>query len=197
MKASDFTNFLGITNTNRNKPIEPAAPVFNRDDLGPKKVLLSWTSIPEAGTRKIDPRFKRAVLVASVFVVFFLLIMQEFFLILGIASLIFFSTALSKLPKEKVNYEITSHGVQVGNEFYYWDEADAFFFTSNFSGNLLAINLRQGIPGRVHLGLEGVDKDKLMKLLNEHLRFLEVEPTNFVEQAYLWATDKFDFEEKK
>ena len=197
MKLTDITDLIGVTNTNKDKPIEPEEREFNREKLGPKKVLMTWEAVPETPKTSLDPRYQKTFMIIGVVVGALLLIMGEIFLLILIGSIAFFTYAMTRNPLEKFKYELTSHGISVAATFYYWDEMDRFFFTGHYGAENLAVDLREGMPSRLIIAYNPHDKDKIRDIMNEHLPYLEKEPLNFIDRAYKSIYDRFDFEGNK
>jgi hypothetical protein len=118
--------------------------------------------------------------------------MQEFLLIVVIASAGFLYYMLSKSPAKEVKHEVSNHGLMyAGENFYYWYELKQFFFKSDVGGTILCVDTVEKLPGRIFLNINPVDKDKLKEIFSKRLVFLEEEPKNFVDKMYGSAISKF------
>ncbi len=197
MNPSDITDFIGITDTKKSQAVEPEKGKFDRDELGPRKVLMTWEGKPKASVTQLDPRYIKTITVIAVVIVFILLLMKEYSLILVVASLFFISRQISKNPLEKFKYEISTHGINISGQMYYWDEMVRFFFAQHFGDEYLAVDLKEGIPSRIIMGFKRGDREKIVETLNKYVQYLEEEPLNFVDRAYKSVIDKFDLEKKK
>jgi len=196
MKATDITDFLGFTNVKKDSGVEPEQGKIDRDNLGPRKVFLAWEAVPKAAPVNVDPRYKKMLYIIGGMVAFLLFLMQEFILIMLIASLYFMIYVLNKNPVGKIKYEITSHGMSVNGQLYYWDQLVRFFFSSHFGDEYLAIDLKESLPSRLIVGFNHEDKDKIIENMNKYLPYLEQEPLTFLDKAYKSIVDKFDLEKK-
>lgn len=195
MKIPSLTKFLDIKD-----PRDYLGPAkveeIDRDNLGPKEVFLSWekeTSFAEKSP--ISKRFTRPVIIIGVVIGLLLLIMQEFFIILMVGSLIFFVQAIGKITPEMVKYEINSHGIKIGDDLYYWDKLRRFFFIKREGADVLVVDTVLGIPGRLYIDFNDNEKQKLMDILNKYLHFIESEPRTFLDNAYDRVVQKFSFQE--
>lgn len=197
MNVTDLTDFLGVTDTKKSEGLEPEKGKIDRDDLGPRKVLLEWEASPKASPMNIDPRYKKTLMIIGGVVILLLFLMKEFFLILFLASMYFAANVLYKNPIDEIKYEITTHGITMDGHTYYWDELERFFFSDHFGDEYLAVDLRSGFPSRLIMGFKKKDKDKIIKSLNTYLSYAEQEPLTFVDKAYKSVVDKFDLEKKK
>ncbi len=197
MKLTDITDFLGFTDTKRAQGLEPEKGKIDRDDLGPRKVLLAWEGAPKVTKTSVDPRYKKTIMIIGGVIAFLLFLMHEFLLILVIASVYFISQALANNPVGIFKYEVSTHGIAVNGKLYYWDEMLRFFFSGHFGDEYLAVDLKEGLPARLIIGFKKEDRKKIIEALNKYIIYLEEEPLTFVDKAYKQVIDKFDLEKKK
>lgn len=197
MKFTDITDFIGVTTVKKGRPIEPEDKQFDRENLGPKKILFTWEATPQTPNTALNPRYKKTFMIIGGVVGLFLLIMGEVFLLILIASIVFFLYALGRNPVGKFKYELNTHGINVDGTFYYWDEIERFFFTEHYGAQNIAVDLKEGLPSRLIVAYHPQDKEKITEIMNEHVTFLEHEPLNFIDRAYKSVSDKFDFQAEK
>jgi len=195
MKTPSLTKFLNIRDPRDS--LEPAKiPEMNKESLGPKEVYLSWEKLLTVDEKTvISKRFTKPAVIIGMVVGFILLIMQEFILILSIGVLIFFLQALKKMPPENVKYEISSHGVMIGDNLYYWDKLRRFFFIVREGSEVLAIDTILGFPGRIYIHFDSVDKEKIKEILEKYLHYIESEPRTFFDTAYDKIVKRINIEE--
>jgi len=196
MKVTDISDFLGFTDTKKSQGLEPEKGKIDRDNLGPRKVLMAWEGAPKMTKTSIDPRYKKTLMIIGGVIMFLLLLMKEFLLILVIASIYFISHVLENNPVGVFKYEVSTHGLAVNGKLYYWDEIVRFFFSGHFGEEYLAVDLKEGVPSRLVLGFKKEDKKKIIETLNKYALYLEEEPLTFVDRAYKQVVDKFDLEKK-
>ena len=197
MKLSDVTDFIGITDSKANQPVPSEGVEFDREELGPKKVIHAWEATPKAPLVSIAPRYRKTFMVLGAVIVFILVLMQEFWLILLIVSMFFLNRVMSQNPLDRFRYEITNHGISINGQMYYWDELTRFFFSDHFGGESLAVDTKTKVPPRLIIYFNNEDKHKIIDELNKHIDYLEQEPLTFADKAYTTVMDKFDFKEKK
>jgi hypothetical protein len=192
MKLSDATNYLGITSA---KPkVEPAeTTILNRDNLGPKEVYLQWEAQSRVHKKGFNKKMTRTMIVIGVVISLFLAVMGEFFLILVIGSIIFVSYVLSTTPPENVIYQISSHGIMYGEQMFYWDQLKQYFFSYSTGQELLCVDTKVSLPGRLFLTTRSEDKEKIKEILSRYLPFLKEEPVTVMDKAYKSFVDKFNF----
>lgn len=195
MKLPRIGEFLDIKS--REDSLEPAkVPEFDYQRVS-KEVYLSWEALPSHEVKGVSKRFIRAFTIIGIFVGLLLLIMQEFFVILIIGSLIFVTQAMMKLTPESIKYELSSHGLKVGDNLYYWDHLRRFFFVLREGVEVVGIDTTLGFPGRLFVSFDSVNKEKIKEILIKYLHFLEEEPRTFFDNAYDRVVKKFSLEDKE
>lgn len=195
MKIPSITKFLDIKDP-RDQMGSPKVEDIDRENLPPKEVFLTWDYTVSAENKKwVSKRFYRPFLIIGIFVGLLLLIMQEFFVILIIGSIIFFIQAVMKMSPENVKYEINNHGILIGDDLYYWDKLRRYFFISRDGNEVLSVDTTLGFPGRIYMYFNSVDKEKIRGVLDKYLHFLENEPRTFLDNAYDKVTTKFSVDD--
>ncbi|MBW6441617.1 hypothetical protein K0B04_01750 [Patescibacteria group bacterium] len=195
MKLPSLTKFLDIKD-----PRESLGPSkieeIDRDSLGPKEVFMSWEETVSLGEKTpISKRFSRPIMIIGIFVGLLLLIMQEFFVILIIGSLIFFVQAIMKMAPENIKYELSNHGILINDDLYYWDKLRRFFYITREGSEVLAIDTVLGFPGRIYIHFNPEDKEKIKEVINRYLHFLEAEPRTFLDNTYDKVVQRFSFQD--
>jgi len=195
MKLPSITEFLDIKG--RQDSLEPSkVQEFDYQKI-PKEVYLTWESTHTHEVKGISKRFIRAFTIIGIFVGLLLVIMQEFFVILIVGSLIFVVQAMMKLTPEVAKYELSSHGLKIGDTVYYWDHLRRFFFVLREGVEVLAIDTTLGFPGRLFVSFDPSNKEKIKEILIKYLHFLEVEPKSFFDNAYDRVVKKFSIEDEE
>jgi hypothetical protein len=195
MKLPSISEILGLpqivpTRTN------PAPVDFDPTKLGPKEVAFKWAATSRPPTQGMNKRLTRTFLIIGAVIALLLVIMQEFFLILIVASILFLTYVLSKTVPESLNYEISNHGVQIGERTYYWHQLRQFFFFQKNGLEVLAIDTYLGLPARLFLTINQSDKQALQDYLISRITFLAEEPKTPFDKAYESLLSKFNFEDK-
>jgi hypothetical protein len=195
MKLPRIGEFLDIKSRQDN--LEPTkVPEFDYQRI-PKEVYLAWEATPTHEVKGVSKRFIRAFTIIGIFVGLLLIIMQEFFVILIIGSLIFVTQAMMKLAPEPIKYELSSHGLKIGENLYYWDHLRRFFFVLREGVEVVGIDTTLGFPGRLFVSFDPSDKEKIKEILIKYLHFLEEEPRTFFDNAYDRVVKKFSLEDKE
>lgn len=190
MRLTDITDYLGFSQSasrEQAKELQQTKPA----PIGPKEVYFKWVALSRPQSTFLDVRFSRALLMISFVVGLLLVVMQEFILIMFVASVAFFGYVLSKLSPEKVTYEISSYGIAYNDDMYYWDELKRFFFKKSGEFEILSVDTKSGLPGRLFLTVEAKNKEKLKTLLEGRLHYLEEPPKEMFEGLFNSLRSKF------
>lgn len=149
-----------------------------------REVLYSWNAVSRPTQQTINPKMTRTFIVIGVVISLVFVAMQQFFLIMGILSLVFVSYMLMQVPAEEVGYEISNLDLKYGERAYKWRELLQFFFMETAGMDVVAVDVREGLPSRLYLTLLPGDKEKIRHFLGDHLPYLEAEPKTFADKAY-------------
>lgn len=193
MKVTDVTDFLGVTNAKSREFVGPSNPQFDVEREGEKKVLHAWEAQSRIAKSE-DPRFDRTTVVIGAVVAFFLVVVGEIWLILVIASMVFLKFMLSAAPSEKVSHELSNHGASYAGTFYYWNELRHFFFVKQGGFDVLCIDMRENLPGRLYFGIKAEDKEKIKGIVSKYLPFLPEPPKTFLDRAYDLTSDRISMD---
>lgn len=196
MQIKDITSFIGLTRK-KETPVPTdtiSVPQIDPKSYGEKLVEHTWTA-PNRIVKEMSPKSAKTLIVIAVSVSLLFALMQEFLLIVVIASAGFLYYMLSKSPATEVKHEVSNHGVwYAGEQFYYWHELKQFFFKSDGGGTVLCVDTIEKLPGRLFLNIDPADKDKLKEIFSKRLVFLEEEPKGFVDKMYGSAISKFSLD---
>jgi hypothetical protein len=190
MRLTEISDYLGFTTSASRKEVEEMQRVKS-EPKGPKEVYLKWEALSRPQSQFLDVRISRALLMIGIVVGLLLVVMQEFILILFIASVVFFGYVLSNLSPEKVNYEISSHGISYGDDIYYWDELKHFFFKQAGEFEILSVDTKMGLPGRLFITIDQKDKAKIQEILEQRLHFLQTPPKEMFDSLFDSLRSKF------
>ncbi|PIS22698.1 hypothetical protein COT50_00660 [candidate division WWE3 bacterium CG08_land_8_20_14_0_20_41_10] len=193
MQLKDVTSFIGLTRKKDAFTPTDNAPVPQVDpkSYGEKVVELAW-SAPNRVVKEMSQKTAKTLIVIAVSVSLLFALMQEFLLIIVIASAGFLYYMLSKSPATEVKHEVSNHGVWYASEqFYYWHELKQFFFKTYGTETILCVDTIEKLPGRIFLNINPTDKEKLKEIFAKHLVFLEEEPKGLVDKMYGSAISKF------
>jgi len=190
MNLLDYIIPQGLANLGKKPASVAETPVIDTTKLGPKQIYLTWEATGRPMHRFGNPKTLKTFAIIGVVIALFFVILQEYFLILVIVSLIFVSQVLSKTPPETAKFELSSYGLIADERLYYWQELRRFFFyeQDGFSG--VAVDLVSGIPSRLFLSIHEADREKIKTIMSEHVQFLEAAPQTSLDRTYKSITEK-------
>lgn len=136
------------------------------------KTLLEWEA-PARPFRKKDRSYYTTLAIIVILLCLILLLAREFLLIAALLSLTFVAYVLAFVPPHKINYKISTQGVTVGEDFYFWHFLDSFWFKEKEGYNVVHIQTHFRFPAQLMLVLDKVDEEKIKKIMSRFLPFLE------------------------
>lgn len=142
-------------------------------ESGEIRTLLLW----EAPSRPFRKKDRSYYTTSAILVVLFILIalrIQEFLLIGVLLSLTFVSYVLAFIPPGNVTYKISTQGITIGENFYFWHTLDAFWFKDRENSKVLIIPTRLRFPAQLMLVLgDGVLEEEVKRVVARFLPFHE------------------------
>lgn len=190
MSLVNFAQLLGIRK-DLDKINDKLNKKFDPDKLGPKKVYLSWEALARPKSSGKTTKFSRTMIIIGIFLGLLLVLMQEYALILLIASLIFVNEAIKKSAPQTVKHEISTHGFNYAGQMYYWHQLRRFFFQDN---NILCIDTYDIFPGRLFVLYSGKDQKEIRESLEKHINYVEEMPKTSFEKAYDSVMNKLNLD---
>ena len=145
------------------------------------RTLLSWEA-PSRPFRKKDRSYYTTIAILVILLVLIALLMREFLLIAVLLSLAFVSYVLAFVPPAHLAYRISTQGVTIGEDFYFWHFLDAFWFKEKDGHKVLHIQTRLRFPAQLMLVLEGHDEEKIKKIVSRFLPYVEVPYKSWMEK---------------
>ncbi|MBI2020528.1 hypothetical protein HYS94_03855 [Candidatus Daviesbacteria bacterium] len=150
-------------------------------EAGEVKTLLSWEAASRP-FRKKDRSYYTTSAVIVVLLILILLLAREFLLIGVLLALTFVAYVLAFVPPHPIRYRISTQGVTIGDDFYFWHFLDAFWFKEKENYKILIIQTRVRFPGQLMLVLDGQDEEKVKKIVARFLPFVEVPYKSWMEK---------------
>lgn len=168
----------------KTQPKQPAREEMFTPKMGEAeeiKTLLSWQA-PSRPFRKKDRSYYTTLAIIVILLVLILLLAKEFLLIATLLSLTFVTYVLAFVPPHQLNYRISTQGVTVGEDFYFWHFLDSFWFKQKEGHQVVHIQTRLRFPAQLMLVLEGVDDEKVKKIVSRFLPFHEIPYKSWMEK---------------
>ena len=150
-------------------------------EAGEVKTLLSWEG-PSRPFRKKDRSYYTTIAVLVILLVLIAFLLREFLLIGVLLALAFVSYVLAYVPPHNIKYRISTQGVTIGEDFYFWHFLDAFWFKEKDGAKVLHIATRFRFPSQLMLVLPHQDEEKVKKIVARFLPFVEVPYKTWMEK---------------
>lgn len=160
----------------------------NREFFTPKmmeaeeiKTLLSWEA-PSRPFRKKDRSYYTTIAILVILLVLIAFLASEFLLIGALLSFAFVAYVLAFVPPHNVSYRISTQGITIGEDFYFWHFLDAFWFKEKEKQKVLHIQTRLRFPAQLMLVLGNEDEEKIKKTIARFLPYVEVPYKSWMEK---------------
>lgn len=150
-------------------------------EAGEIKTLLAWEG-PSRPFRRKDRSYYTTLAIIVFLLVLILFLAREFLLIATVLSLAFVSYVLAFVPPTKVQYKISTQGITIGEDFYFWHFLDAFWFNEKERSKVLHIQTIFRFPAQLMLVLDGVEEEEVKKIVAKFLPFHEVPYKSLMEK---------------
>src|SRR3989344_234440 len=145
------------------------------------KTLLSWEA-PSRPFRKKDRSYYTTLAIIVILLILILLLAKEFLLIATLLSLTFVAYVLAFVPPHPVQYRISTQGITIGEDFYFWHFLDSFWFKEKEKHKVLHIQTRLRFPAQLMLVLGDQDEEKMKKIVARFLPYVEVPFRSWMEK---------------
>jgi hypothetical protein len=168
--ATDFDQNAAYDGPNVNLPDSELkqsriAPGMYRPQ--PEMVVVDWQA-PTRVFKKRTKRFFTTVIVIGLLISLILFFAGQVLPIAVIFSIVFLVYVLSVVPPNIANHSITTFGIHIDAELYYWQELGRFWFETKHSQPLVNIEMAR-FPGRLTLLLGDQTEETIRAILAEVL----------------------------
>jgi len=176
------------SNQPRNDLPDPASISYKPQK---EEVLFQWQS-PSRPYKQHSKQYYSTILIIAILVSTILFFANQLVFVAVIAALVFLSYVLMTTPPSTITQQLTTYGIRVENNLYYWEELGRFWFSKKFGQDLLHIEVDR-FPNRITMLLGDIKKDDMHAVLSEVLLDEEPPPT-FYEKAAAWLQEKLPLE---
>ncbi|MBU1000188.1 hypothetical protein KKE78_02200 [Patescibacteria group bacterium] len=145
------------------------------------KTLFSWEA-PSRPFRKKDRSYYTTIAILAILLVLIAFLAQEFLLIGVILSFAFVAYVLAFVAPHHIKYRISTQGITIGEDFYFWHFLSAFWFKEKDRIKVLHIQTNLRFPGQLMLVLDAQDEEKVKKIIARFLPFAEVPYKSWMEK---------------
>ncbi len=164
-------------------PQEPEKENFTPKigEAGEIKTLLSWEAHSRPFRKKTRSYYTTTTTIV-ILLVLIALLAQEFLLIGVLLSLTFVAYVLAFIPPNEIKYRISTQGIVLGEDFYFWHWLDSFWFKEQEGSRVLVIQTRIRFPGQLFIVLGNQDEEEVKKLVARFLPFHEIPHKTWLEK---------------
>ena len=145
------------------------------------KTLLSWQA-PSRPFRKKDRSYYTTSAILVILLILIAFLFHEFLLIGVLLALTFVAYVLAFVPPHHIGYRISTQGITIGEDFYFWHFLDAFWFKEKDGSKVLHIQTRLRFPAQLMLVLGPNDEERVKKIIARFLPFVEVPYKSWMEK---------------
>ena len=147
------------------------------------RTLLSWEA-PARPFRKKDRSYYTTSAIIVILLILIALLAREFLLIGVLLALTFVAYVLAFVPPGNLLYRISTQGVTIGEDFYFWHFLDSFWFKEKEDTKVLYIQTRFRFPAQLMLVLGKQNEEEVKKIVARFLPFHEKPYRSWMEK---WA----------
>ena len=159
-----------------------------------EKSLLVW----KAKSRPFKPaeaQTKSVLMVLGILVAIVLALASEWMVLMVLGAGAFFYYAWTNVPPEVMEFKITNKGVWAFGRMYMWWEFKCWWLDEKWNTDLLAMQLKSGVLGRLYIPIEGVKLEEVKRIVNKYLIYEKPADTT-LDKMGKWMMDKFPLESK-
>ncbi|HYD35087.1 MAG TPA: hypothetical protein VD999_03400 [Vitreimonas sp.] len=153
----------------------------------PEELVAEWLA-PSRPFKKRNRQYFSTVFIIALLVCLILFFAGQFLPIAAVIALAFLAYVLNTFPPEIIKYQVTTYGMRLDNQLYFWDELSRYWFSNKYGSNLLHLEVNR-FPFHLTLVLGEVNPSEIDELLSEVLLHQKPHPSYF-EQAAEWLQQK-------
>ncbi len=164
--------------TEKRRRIAQKEMVLEESDIPTKKVvqnikLFEWEA-PDRYKLDFNRKSFWVILAFTLLFVLFLAILEQYYLMAAMISLIFFIYVAGTNKPVTIKHRITARGIDAGGKLYEWFMLDSFWFSIKNGQYFLIVETKLRYPKSLILLLEGADKDAIFVLLQEKVLYKDI-----------------------
>lgn len=154
----------------------------------PEEELMSWQGLSRPFKKRNRKYF------SSVFTIVLLISLILFFAgqvptLAVVIAVAFVAYVLAAIPPQEVTYRITTYGVRIEGQLYYWEELGRFWFSNKLDHRIITIEVAR-FPDRITLVLRPDVDEKLIQELLSIVLLQEKPARTYYERAGEWLQEK-------
>lgn len=157
----------------------------------PEITVSAWEA-PSRPFKKRQRQFFVTVTVIALLVSLILFFSGQFLPIAVVISVVFLMYVLQVVPPHNISHKITTFGISVEGNLYYWQELGRFWFEKKYDQSLLNVETLR-FPGRITVVIPEEKKQEVTEILSEVLLQQKPDLTLF-EKIAGWVQEKVPLE---
>jgi hypothetical protein len=157
-----------------------------------EKLLLSWDA-PSRPFKKRDREYYTTIAIIVFLLSLILFFAGQFLVIAVVLSLGFVSYVLASVPPDMIHVSITSFGIHLGDQMFYWQELGRFWFSTKYKADLMHVETARAFPAQLAILLGDKSPDEVKKVMLKYSVFEKPRPT-WLDNAAKWMQEKFPLE---
>lgn len=110
-----------------------------------------------------------------------------------VLSVAFMTYVFSSFPPQEVTQRITTYGIRIGKELYWWQELGRFWFDKKHHQTILIIEVAR-FPNRLTMVLNNVLEKRDLRQVLEEILLHQRPALSWTEKASRWLEKKFPLE---
>jgi hypothetical protein len=152
-----------------------------------EKTILTWQA-PSRPFKQHNRQYYTTIITIILLLSLLLFFAGQVLPIAVVIAVGFLAYVLSTVPPQDITNKITSFGIRVEDELYYWEEIGRFWYTEKYKQQILNIEVGR-FPFRLSLLLGSADEKEITDILSEIL-LKEKPPATFYEKGANWLQEK-------
>lgn len=157
----------------------------------PEETVFEWQA-PSRPFKKRNRQYYTTIIAIVFLVSLILFFAGQFLPIAVVISVAFLGYVLSSVPPQTAVNKITTYGIRVEDQLYYWMEMGRFLFDKKYDQPLFHVEIGR-FPGRLTLLIGDSSNDELREILSQVLLEEKPKPT-FIDKAAQWIQEKIPLE---
>lgn len=153
----------------------------------PEQEVFTWIA-PSRPFKKRDKQFFSTIMVIGLLVSLILFFAGQFLPIAVVISVVFLVYVLSVIPPGDLGHRITTYGIHIDKQLYYWEQMGRYWFEKSNGMEVLKIEVAQ-FPGRLVMVVDQKNMPIIDEILSEVLLKQKPELTVY-EKVAEWLQKK-------
>ena len=150
--------------------------------------LYAWKAASRP-FKKHNRNYYTTVAVIVLLVALILVFAGQFLPMAVVLAVAFMAYVLHAIPPQEIIYQITTFGIRIGDNLYYWETMSRFWYTEKFGERVLNVEINQ-FPDRLSL-VVGDAEEKILSAILAELLLEQQPPPTVYEKMATWLQEKF------